>query len=259
MMRRRGVILVLAMVLGACSRAETGDVEHGRRLATVTGCISCHGERLEGHLFEENAQFALAWSSNLSRILPGWSNAQIETTLRTGRRPDGSPLWFMPTFAQQRLSHEEMRDLIAWSRTASASGELHPAIKFGPLFKPALAQGFQNSADEAVRLASRMPADRGPRFAEGRHLTSIACAECHGPDLKGAQNPQPGDAPDLVAAAAYTPESFRRLLKTGVMQNGKRAVLMGEEAPKRLSALTDAEVDSIQEYLRARAQQQRGP
>ena len=79
-------ILALALFLAACVPApaqQRADVAHGRRLATVMGCISCHGPKLDGHLFEEDPGFALAWSSNLSRILPRWNDRQIATTLRT--------------------------------------------------------------------------------------------------------------------------------------------------------------------------------
>ncbi|MDO7841878.1 c-type cytochrome [Sphingomonas immobilis] len=249
-MRLRTVAwLVSLLALAACAQAGARQRAHGLRLATEMGCISCHGEKLDGHVFEENAQFAFAWSSNLSRILPGLSNAQIDQTLRTGKRMDGTPLWFMPTFVHRRLSHEDMQDLIAWLRTVPPTGQLHPPIKFGPLFKAALAQGFQNSADEAARLAARNPADLGQQYAKGRYLASITCAECHGPDLKGPRNPQPGDAPDLMVAATYSPAGFERLVRTGIKQDGSKAVLMGEEAPKRLSIMTSAEIESIRLYL----------
>ena len=114
-MRMTAVLALL--VLAACSRAPAADVAHGKRLATVMGCVSCHGPKLDGHLFEENPAFAVTWSSNLSRILPDWSEAQIEATLRTGRRPSGSALWFMPTFAQSQLSASDMRDLVGYLRT----------------------------------------------------------------------------------------------------------------------------------------------
>lgn len=217
------------------------------------GCTSCHGTRLDGHLFEENPQFAIAWSSNLSRILPRWSDAQIESALRKGVRPDGTALWFMPTFAQQRLSPEDMRDLIAWLRTVPASGRDHPPMRRGPMFAQAIAHGFQDSAAQAQRLKARQPASAGTAHGRGRYLATIACAECHGPDLAGPRDPRPGDPPDLQIAAAYEPAAFARLLKTGVAQNGRPAGAMAVEARKRLSALTPEDVAALHGYLVARA------
>lgn len=217
------------------------------------GCTSCHGAALDGHLFEEDPQFALAWSSNLSRILPRWSDAQLGKTLRSGVRPDGSALWFTPTFAHRRLSPGDMRDLIAWLRTVPPSDSDHPPIKRGPMFAQAVAHGLQDSAAEAQRLAARQPVDVGPAHAEGRYLATLACGECHGPDLKGVRDPRPGDPPDLKVAAAYSPAAFARLLTTGIAQDGRPAGAMTEEARKRLGALTRGEVSALRTYLVARA------
>ena len=247
----RTVALGLALVLAGCGKG--GDPGRGHRIAAITGCVSCHGEKLDGHLFAEDAQFAIAWSSNLSRTLPGWTDQQLERVLRSGRRPDGTPLWFMPTFAQQHLSERDMRDLIAWLRTVPPTGRRHPPIKRGPQFAMAVSAGFADAAGEAARYASRAPVDRGARYAEGRYLTRIACAECHGPDLKGPRNPQAGDPPDLSVTASYDAAAFARLLRDGTKLDGRPAGLMAQEAPKRLRALTPAEVAAIRDYLIARA------
>lgn len=246
--------LALAVLLASCADgAPKGDAQRGHRLATLAGCTSCHGAKLDGHLFEEDPNFAIAWSSNLSRILPRWSDAQIETTMRTGQRPDGSALWFMPTFAQRHLTPADMRDLIAWLRTVPPSGSDHPPMRRGPMFARALAAGFQDSAAQARRLASRAPLDAGPSHVRGRYLATIACAECHGHDLKGVPDPRPGDPPDLQVAAAYSPAAFARLLATGIAQGGRPAGGMAAEARKRLSVLTPEEVRAVQAYLVARA------
>jgi cytochrome c553 len=250
-MRMTAVLALL--VLAACSRAPAADVAHGKRLATVMGCVSCHGPKLDGHLFEENPAFAVAWSSNLSRILPDWSDAQIEATLRTGRRPSGSALWFMPTFAHSKLSASDMRDLVGYLRTVPPTGTLHPAIATGPQWKAALAAGFQDSAAQAVRLAASEPVDLGPATAHGRYLATIACAECHSPKLEGPRDPQPGDPPDLKVAAAYSPADFTRLLRTGKAAGGREVGLMSQEARHRLYALSDDEIARIHAYLTARA------
>jgi mono/diheme cytochrome c family protein len=250
-MRMMAMLAMLA--LAACSRTPAADVAHGKRLATVMGCVSCHGPKLDGHLFEENPAFAIAWSSNLSRILPAWSDAQIDHTLRSGRRPNGSALWFMPTFAQSRLSAADMRDLIAYLRSVPPMGRLNPAIVPGPQWKVALANGFEDAPTQAKRLASKAPVDLGPGTAHGRYLASLVCAECHAPDLTGAREPRPGDPPDLKVAAAYAPAHFTRLLRTGKGLGGRELGWMTTEAQHRLYALTDEEIAQIHAYLTARA------
>jgi mono/diheme cytochrome c family protein len=229
------------------------DVAHGRRIAQIEGCISCHGEKLDGHLFEDNAQFALAWSSNLSRMLPRMNDATMERSLRTGRRSDGSAMWFMPTYVHARLSPADMRDLIAWMRTVPASGKDHPPLKRGPQFAAALAQGLQDSATQAARLASRSAADVGANHMRGRYLAQIACSECHGPDLRGARGAVPGQPPDLSVAAAYDRAQFRSLLRTGRGLGGRTLGEMTQYGPERFIGLTDQEIDQIHRYLVARA------
>ncbi|KQS02063.1 hypothetical protein ASG11_14790 [Sphingomonas sp. Leaf357] len=245
-------ILGVAILLAGCAKAP--DVAHGRRIATFMGCISCHGERLDGHLFEENADFAIAYSANLSRIVPRRSDPELAATLRTGRRPDGSALWFMPTFAHRAIDDADLRDLLAWLRSVPPSGKDHPAIVRGPQFALALKAGFQDSASEAERLKGREPIETGPATERGRYLTRLACAECHGPDLHGPKDPRPGDAPDLAVAAAYGLPELTTLLRTGRARGHRLVGLMSEEAPKRLHALSDAEIADMHAYLEARAQ-----
>jgi len=51
---------VAALSLARCApSSQAPDLAHGRRIAQVEGCISCHGDKLDGHLVEEDAQFAL--------------------------------------------------------------------------------------------------------------------------------------------------------------------------------------------------------
>ena len=250
----RAWIGAVSLSLAACTASPPAtDLAHGRGIAQIEGCISCHGEKLEGHLGEEDPQFARAWSSNLSRLLPRWNDAMVEQTLRSGRRPDGSALWFMPTYVHARLSPADMRDLIAWLRTVPATGVDHPPLKRGPQFSAALAHGMQDSAAQAARLAPRAAADVGADHARGRYLAQIACSECHGPDLHGAREPEPGQPPDLAAAAAYDPAQFRTLLRTGRGLGGRDLGEMTRYGPERFVGLTDEEIDNLRDYLVARS------
>ena len=250
----RAWIGAVVFSLTACTADKPApDVVHGRRIAQIEGCISCHGEKLDGHLVEEDAHFALAWSSNLSRLIPRWNDETVERALRSGRRPDGSALWLMPTYVHARLSHADMRDLIAWLRTVPATGVDHPPLKRGAQFTAALAHGMQDSAAQAARLASREAADVGARHARGRYLAQIACSECHGPDLRGAREPGPGQPPDLAAAAAYGPEQFHSLLRTGRGVGGRDLGEMTQYGPERFVGLTDGEIDDVRNYLVARS------
>lgn len=251
---RTAVTLILA---ASPSFAAEPDLSHGRRIAQIEGCISCHGEKLDGHLVQDDPQFALVWSSNLSRLLPFWSDAILERTLRSGRRPDGSPMWFMPTFVHSRLSATDMRDLIAWLRTIPPTGNSHPPLKRGNQFAPALAHGMQDAAAQAVRLAPRTATDVGAKYARGRYLAQIACSECHGPDLRGARETSPGQPPDLTIGAGYDRYQFRTLLRSGRGLGGRSLGDMTQYGPERFIGLTDHDIEQLREYLVARSNMQR--
>ena len=60
--------------------------------------------------------------------------------------------------------------------------------------------------------------------------------------------------PDLMIAGAYDLEAFKALLRTGKAAGGKKLGLMKEVAEKGFVHLTDAEIQSLHEYLRARAE-----
>jgi cytochrome c553 len=80
-------------------------------------------------------------------------------------------------------------------------------------------------------------------------MARTVCAECHGTDLHGDANPE-FTSPDLAVVAAYTPEAFTRLLRTGVALGERQVGIMSEQARNNLSQLTDEEISALYGYLR---------
>ena len=56
-------------------------------------------------------------------------------------------------------------------------------------------------------------------------------------------------SPTLQVVAAYSPEGFARLLRTGVPLGGRELVEMSAWARNNLSHLTDAEIAALYSYL----------
>jgi cytochrome c553 len=260
----RGVALVLLLLAG-CGQAGGDsamrfdraagqtDVQHGARLARVLGCAGCHGTDLTGQVWEEEADFALSFSSNLTRALPGYSDGEIERAVRAGIRRDGSPLWGMPSNIFLHLDRGDMAALIAYLRTLRPKGAAHPRIVFGPRGRREVATGAYKPAPLLVREGRDLwPARLDGRHEQARSITRATCAECHGLTLAG-QGEAPEHTPDLVVAAAYTRAQFHHLLRTGVPVGGRQLVLMDVVARGRFVHLTDREVDAIYDYLVARA------
>jgi cytochrome c553 len=230
-------------------------VQHGERLASVLGCKGCHGQTLQGQPWNEEAALAISFSSNLTRAVPAYSDAALERAIRGGVRADGTPLWDMPSEIFTGLDPADMAALIAYLRTLHPAGEVHPRIVFGPRGRREVAAGTYRNALQLVQ-AQR---GQGPMRFDGahdlaRHMIRATCGECHGVTLAGATWPPPERSPpDLNVAGAYTRQDFRRLMRTGVATGGRQVGLMSEVARGRFSHLTDAEVDTIYDYLVARA------
>jgi mono/diheme cytochrome c family protein len=262
--------LAAVLSLSACSRdprpprpqaeairfetvAGQTPVQHGRRLARVLGCAGCHGAGLQGRPWDEEANFAISFSSNLTRALPLYSVAQFERAVREGVRPDGSPLWGMPSEIFTHLDAADMTALLAYLRTVRPAGNVHPRIVFGPGGRREIAAGSYKPAPQLAREGrGTRPAALDGRHEWARYMTRATCGECHGLTLTG-HGVAPERTPDLIVAGAYTRAQFRHLMRTGLPPGGRRLRLMDEVARGRFAYLTDREVDAIHDYLVARA------
>jgi cytochrome c553 len=270
---RWGPALGLALALAACGRGQQpaqqqpqairftqapgqSQLQHGERLAMVLGCRGCHARNLQGQPWDEEADLAISFSSNLTRALPAYSDAMLERAIRQGVRLDGTPLWGMPSEIFTQLDPADLAALIAYLRTWQPAGEVHPRIVFGPRGRREVAAGNYKPASVLVReTRGQGPVRFDSAHDQARYMIRATCAECHGLTITG----RPGDGgergtPDLAIAGAYTREDFRRLMRTGVASGGRQVGLMSQVARNRFSHFTDAEVDAIYDYLVARAQ-----
>lgn len=78
----------------------------------------------------------------------------------------------------------------------------------------------------------------------------MACAECHGAELAGNDEPF---RPDLIVASAYSLDEFKTLMGRGIPTGGRRLDLMAKVAVSRFSNLNDEEIEALYRYLTARA------
>ena len=235
---------------------SANPLDRGERLATILGCGGCHAPGLTGQVWDDDPQFAILYTSNLTRALPAYSDAALERAVRFGVRPDGSVLWAMPSQRFTRLSAPDMAALIAYLRSRPPAGEAHPRVRIGPGARRLIASGELKSAAQLAQAERNV----WPPRLDGRHgwalyMIRATCAECHGPELKGEPVHEEGEtAPDLAVAGGYTRAQFHHLLRTGEPTGGRRLRLMADVARERFVHLTDREVDAIYDYLKARAE-----
>jgi cytochrome c553 len=238
---------------GVQAARDPGAAARGLVLATRMGCTDCHGRDLTGTNFFDEPGIASFWAPNLTRIVPAYTDAQLDHAIRAGVRPSGQGLWIMPSEAFRHLTDAETADLIAYLRAVSPRGPVRPAKLIRPKGRiGALIGKFKSAPQTIADTPRRELPDFGPGVAAGRRLAR-ACVECHGQQLRSDSFVA---APDLTIAAAYDPADFKRLLRTGIAAGNRRIGLMSEIAPVRFHDLSDAEIDALQAYLKVRAERQ---
>jgi cytochrome c553 len=236
---------------GAVVSDAAAKVAHGERLTHVLGCTGCHDKGLVGSRFYE------LYASNLTREIPKYSDAQFDRLLRHGERPNGKDLGGMPSEIFQHLNDPDVVDLLTYLRTLKPTGlPTQPALPFTPETKKLIAAGELKPAAEWVRLLKdKTPVDLGPRYALGRYITMVTCAECHGEQLNGDPHPHPGALPNLVVVGGYSRAEFDKLITQGIPTgNRKLNPMMSGVATTRFNHLTPHERDELYAYLKARAE-----
>ena len=229
---------------------DAASIAEGGRLARITGCRGCHGADGGGRVLVDDPMLGRLVPPALARVAATESDAELDRTIRHGIGKHGQALFVMPTRAHRYLADEDSARIIAWMRSLKARpDDVLATTSFGPVGRGLILSGMLPPSVHHEKVSSpTRPAD------VGRYFTNVSCAACH--DLHTPRPTEDGKqvAPPLAPmAAAYDPAAFRTLLRTGVGMSGRDLGLMREVARGDLSALTDAEIVSIQAYLIAEA------
>ena len=226
---------------------ERGDPVEGARLAAVLGCRACHGSDLGGdaHCYSEPGKMSLV-CPNVTQARERYSDRDLVTLLRYGKKRDGALVDFMPWDMYAHLTEQDLGHVLAFVRaTPKVVKSQLPSSSYSWATRWDMLVGdypLRNNLNEYDSTPLDGPAERG------RYLASIACTECHAPDLRG----HPGDdAPNLIVAKAYSPEAFARLMHDGITISGteSKTGLMSKVARQRLAHLRADEVTALKAYL----------
>lgn len=228
-----------------------GDAVEGARLAAVLGCRSCHGSDLGGDAdcYSEPGKMSLV-CPNVTQAREHYSDQDLVVLLRYGKKRDGALVDFMPWDMYAHLTEQDLGHVLAYVRaTPKVAKPAFPSSSYSWATRWDMLIGaypVQNNLNDYDLTPLDGPAERG------RYLASIACTECHAPNLRG----YPGDdAPNLVVAKAYSPEAFARLMHDGITISGtqSKSGLMTKVARSRLAHLRADEVTALKTYLDQRA------
>jgi len=275
-----GRSFVLALVGMAatvgCALAET-PLERGSYLVnSIMGCGNCHtpqgpkgplpGMALAGGL-EFNDQGMLAYSANITQDketgIGNWTDAQIATAIREGKRPDGSLIGPPMPFGQyRRISDTDIAAVVAYLRTVAPIANAVKKSRYDFPLPPAWGPPVTSVPD--------VPRDN--KVVYGAYLAGPLghCVECHTPMNKdmtfdfehriGAGGLEIRGPWGLSLSANITPDKETGIGKWTDAQI-KRAITQGIDAkgtplnpPMGFSyyaKMTQADLDAVVAYLRS--------
>ncbi len=233
--------------------SDSASLARGAHLARTNGCPDCHGERLAGQVFVDAPPFRIV-ASNLTPGAGGvgahYTAEDWDRSIRHGVKPDGRPVFIMPSAAFHRLSDEDAAALIAYLQRLPAVDNELPATEIrvpGRIMAAALLDPAFEVRTAPAR-AERPPV--GPTAEYGEYLASSICAYCHGDNLQGAQPPNPDSppAPSLLAAGQWSMDEFATFLRTGTTPGGR--TVNPEFMPISFTSQYDStEVAALHAYL----------
>lgn len=199
---------VMVAVAPVAIPADTASLERGRYLYSTRGCADCHGASGAGRVFINDGKGMFAKAPNISTG-PGNVVAQYKPedwvrTIRHGVKPDGRPLFIMPSEDYNRLTDADVGALVAYVRQlAPISGE-GLVVELPMLVKTLYAAGVIRDAAEKIDHAAppAQPVPVGVSAPHGAYVANM-CIGCHGAHLSGGKIA--GAPPDWPAAANLTP------------------------------------------------------
>ena len=227
--------------------SEPDQLARGRHVATIRGCVDCHGPNLGGKLFLDAPPVATVYSSNLTTGEGGigrtYSDADWDRAIRHGVRPNGKPLLIMPSQEFQVLGDEDLEALVAYIRSVPPVDYVAGRTRTGPLGRLLFVSGQVNAvpAELIDHAAPRKPAPApGPTAEYGAYLAT-GCVGCHGEGYSAAGFPAcprsfrpPQTSPSIVrpgSANGRRPISRRRCARAC----GRTEARCGPTCPGRSS------------------------
>lgn len=230
---------------------DSESIREGRRLATVRGCFNdCHGKQAEGRVLFDDPLIARIVAPDLTTAVRQYSDAQLATIVRNGIRPDGHSVIVMPAEAFIGMTDADLGRIIAFLKSLPPVPGPGREVSVGPLGRIGLVLGKFNTVAQLIADTVPPPAAANQDAEHGRYLARTICAACHGTSLRGAENPD-FTSPDLRVVAAYSPEAFARLMRTGIPIGDRKLGVMASQARNNLSQLTDSEISALYSYLHA--------
>jgi len=241
--------------------------ERGRHLVNARYvCVECHGQNFGGGVMVDAFPLGTLLGPNLtagrgSRTV-NYTPTDWDRIVRHGVLPDGRPA-VMPSEDFQKMSDQELSDIVSYLRSFPPVDNEVPASTFGPLGRVLVATGQLHFSADQIPSHQTAHVERPPvteASAEfGQHVAAV-CTGCHQPDFKGGPitggdpswPPARNLTPHPAAIGGWTFDQFVRALRESVRPDGTPIrVPMTLIAPYAKN-MTDVEMQALWAYLRSR-------
>jgi mono/diheme cytochrome c family protein len=245
--------------------ADPDQLARGKFLVeSVSACIDCHGEHLEGKHFVDEPPIGYIPAPNLTGGAGGIGGSYTledwERAIRRGVGVDGRVMGGMPSDSYAHLSDEDLGAIIAYIQSVPPVDNELPARSLSfigsILFGVFAYQDLLVAKIDHQAVGSTQPVE-GVSVEYGRYLADIAvCADCHGAGLYGrsleeaASGPPAG--PNLTRGGElghWDLDGFVTTLRSGVTPDGRS---LDAAMPWRAYAgMSDDELHAIWIYLQS--------
>jgi mono/diheme cytochrome c family protein len=272
MVRFVTICFALSAALAGTANAQSDPVKRGDYLVnTIMTCGNCHTPKgPTGDIMDKAFSGGLSWDEPPFKVtapnitqdkttgIGSWTDAQIKTLLRTGKRPNGVQIAeVMPTAFYGIITDGDMNSIVAYLRTLKPIANKVP----DPIYKMQIPHAtFPGSEKPYTEAMLSDPVKKGFYLATIGH-----CMECHTPfgpkgkdfvgDLGKGGMEFPGPWGKSVSRnitpkgiGSWTDAELKRAITTGVSKDGSH--LKPPMGFPYYAHMTDADLNNVIAYLR---------
>jgi len=276
-----GVMLLIGPASRADAQSGAADIARGKYIFGATGGCGCHTEKGAGKPVNAGGRrfdgpFGTVYSTNITPDrqtgIGGWTDDQIITATRLGRRPNGERLIPVhPYTVFNGMAEGDLKAVVAFLRTLPpVNKQNQPKRITVPLFESVFLPAWLAAFSPRETPPASAPTSGVPR---GEYLVKAVghCGECHTPrglsnavdngrflagNPKGPENAEvPNITPDRETGLRWSVQEIADYLGSGNKPDGDVAgSLMGEVIQGTASGyrdLTLADRTAIAQYLKS--------
>ncbi|ABM38454.1 c-type cytochrome [Polaromonas naphthalenivorans] len=246
----------------AVAAPDAATLERGKYLFNSRGCAECHGSNGAGREFINDGKGLRIAAPNISpgegSVVARYTPEDWERTVRHGVKPNGHPVFIMPSEDYNRLTDDDLAAVVAYAKSLPPAKGRAAVVELSLPVR--LMYGYDAIQDAAQKIDHSLPPSQPiPAAVNAEHGAYVAnmCIGCHGPGLSGGKIP--GTPPDWAAAANLTPGQgsalarypdagkFVAMLRSGKRPDGTAITVMPFES---LRQLNDVDAQAVYAYLK---------